>query len=109
MRATILAPRSWPSRPGLVTRMRAGTASDHHRLAVGTPHALQRADDLADRAVRLDGLDEERHQVRRSLRRRLKLRQAPHDLAPVAAALDLGQAGELTLLPLLVQPVDGDV
>src|SRR5689334_14769577 len=82
--ATTLAPRSWPSRPGLQTRTRilrsameslsqegvddgrtrrSAPTSEFGGFFVGAEDGLHRVDDLAERRVRLDGGHEARHEV----------------------------------------------
>src|SRR6266568_5786829 len=60
--AMTLAPRSWPSRPGLPTRMRARRMSELRRH-VGAEHAPERGRDLADGRVGAHRLDDRRHEV----------------------------------------------
>src|SRR5215468_9287536 len=61
----ILAPRSWPSRPGLATRMRSGRTalSEPRRVAVLPEGLAVEIRDLAQRAPRLHRGDERRHEV----------------------------------------------
>src|SRR5215218_5410642 len=70
VRATIFAPRSWPSRPGLATRTRtvmnlllACAASEHHRLLELAPHRFERGDHFANGAVGVSAVDQLVHQV----------------------------------------------
>src|SRR5579875_3193210 len=90
-RATILAPRSWPSRPGLATRTRMGLAvitksgvhndaftkaanqrlpawinSDHQPILIEMPvlHTSQRPfADFTERRIRPNAIQNEGHQV----------------------------------------------
>src|SRR5262245_42845133 len=70
-RAMIFAPRSWPSRPGLATRIRSGRTalSEPGRVAVLPEDLAVDVGDLAERAPRLDRSDERRHQVLARARR----------------------------------------
>src|SRR5947209_16206370 len=68
-RAMILAPRSWPSRPGLATTTRIffdvliGGSLEDRALPVGAEHPLEGRDDLALGGVRAGGVEQGRHQV----------------------------------------------
>src|SRR5947209_912513 len=71
-RAMILAPRSWPSRPGLATTTRIFFSVEvdmgpailkRWRLAVGAEHCLERLHHLALSDVGAGRLHEQRHQV----------------------------------------------
>src|SRR6266404_1842272 len=63
----ILAPRSWPSRPGLATRIRSvragGTPSHPRGVAIDAELLAIDVADLAERDAILHGGDERRHQV----------------------------------------------
>src|SRR5262249_30771277 len=64
-RAMILAPRSWPSRPGLATRIRSGRTalSEPGRVAILAEDLAVEIGYLAQRAARLHRRHERRHQV----------------------------------------------
>src|SRR5271169_88627 len=73
-RAMILAPRSWPSRPGFATRMRSrfsGTLnsflllerSDPRRVAIHAEHLAEDVGDFTDGALLLHGIDDRRHEI----------------------------------------------
>src|SRR5204862_7906393 len=111
-RATSLAPRSWPSSPGLATSTRTGMVvrtpshSKHDGLLELAPLVLEHADHLADRAVRLGAVDQQRHQVLAvGRRRRRQGAESGLDVGRRPGALDLGQAFELTEAALLVELV----
>src|SRR5262245_66357414 len=64
----IFTPRSWPSRPGLATRMRSGRAGidallQPGRIAVLAEDLAVDVADLAERAHRLYGSDQRQHQI----------------------------------------------
>src|SRR5262249_62097462 len=64
----IFTPRSWPSRPGLATRMRSGRAGidallEPRRIAVLAEDVAVDVGDLAEGAHRLHGGDQRRHQI----------------------------------------------
>src|SRR4029079_17954519 len=80
--ATTLAPRSWPSSPGLPTSTRIlrsmhplnpDSSERVRRLVILTKHAPQLADDPPFRAVAVGAADQVRHQVFRSRRRTLEI------------------------------------
>src|SRR5581483_6412848 len=101
-RATSLAPRSWPSRPGLATSTRTGSSvtmppSEGRRLLVLAPHVLQLALDLADRAVLLDATDQRRHEVRVAAGGGAEPGEGVERSARVASPAHLGEAVELQL------------
>src|SRR5437868_6505565 len=92
-RATSLAPRSWPSRPGLATSTRTGDGiSEHHGLLELAPLVLEHVDHLA---VLGRG---RRQRAERSL-----------DVSGRTRALHIGQPLELADAPLLVELVALDV
>src|SRR5437764_7753935 len=111
-RATSLAPRSWPSSPGLATRTRTGEAirtpshSKYDRLLELAPLVLEHADHLADGAVRLGAVDQEGHEVLAVLGggRREGAERGLH-VGGRPGALDLGQPFELADAALLVELV----
>src|SRR2546423_3941895 len=110
-RATSLAPRSWPSRPGLATSTRTGDGiSEHHGLLELAPLVLEHVDHLADRAVRLRAVDEEGHEVLVVLGRGRRQRaERSLDVSGRTRALHIGQPLELADAPLLVELVALDV
>src|SRR5829696_1185836 len=103
-RAMILAPRSWPSRPGLATTTRSRVVAgrslvaltvcslEDRCLAVGAEDLLQRGDGLALGGVGASALQQRRHQVAVRLGSRLlELTQQPLDgrtVAPLADSAD---------------------
>src|SRR2546430_10360411 len=92
--ATTLAPRSWPSSPGLATSTR-GANSENHGLLELAPGFAQHVGDLAQGAVGLDGVDQHRHQVVIAPRLGADLAQEPSHLPPLALAPDRGQPLQL--------------
>src|SRR5580704_6285200 len=63
-RAMILAPRSWPSSPGLATSTRIGKLmSDIRTLFVCPEDLAQRAAYFAKRGVGADSVEQRRHQI----------------------------------------------
>src|SRR5438105_14307738 len=67
-RAITLAPRSWPSKPGLATstRMGADMKSDAARFLVRAKNLSQGVTDLAQRRVNADRIQDKRHGIHRS-------------------------------------------
>src|SRR5262245_55554941 len=64
----ILAPRSWPSSPGLAIRMRSrrsdtGGLSDPGRIAVDAEDLAEDVGDLADRTLGVRRRDHGRHEI----------------------------------------------
>src|SRR5437763_8028304 len=106
-RATSLAPRSWPSRPGLATSTRTGDGiSEHHGLLELAPLVLEHVHHLANRAVRLRAVDETGHQVLAVLGRcGAEGGQVGAHIGGRTGALDLGEPLELAGPTLLVQLV----
>src|SRR5690348_7353018 len=63
-RAITLAPRSWPSSPGLATSTRiGGRMLEMRRLLVSPEHVAERIADLAERRVGPDRVEDVRHRV----------------------------------------------
>src|SRR5216683_2513206 len=93
-RATTLAPRSWPSRPGLATSTRGATL-ENDRLLELAPGLAQHVGDLAQGAVGLDGVDQHRHQVGVTAGGGADLAQEPSRLPGVTLAPDGSQALQL--------------
>src|SRR5690554_709908 len=112
-RAMTLAPRSWPSRPGLAMRTlilrstcppgwarpsgrrgarEAGRHSDQHRLLVDAVYLPEHVHLLAQRAERVRARHEGRHRVAALAGRRLELGQRRPGLGGVALAPDPRQA-----------------
>src|SRR5207247_2445187 len=60
-RAITLAPRSWPSRPGLAITTRSFL--DNGDFLVLAPHCAEHVAHFADGRVRPDGVENRRHQV----------------------------------------------
>src|SRR5215210_5079427 len=109
-RAMILAPRSWPSRPGLATTTRilraaAGSftpgsvdGSELRVLRIRTEDFLQRRDHLALAHPSTRAVEQERHQVLIARRSGLQRSQRRFDGSVVTRCLGLLQA---TFLPAL--------
>src|SRR4051794_40808547 len=100
-RAMILAPRSWPSRPGLATTTRilravavviGARSLEHRRLGVGPEDLLQRRDHLALAGAGTGGGGDRRHQVGVARGRLLELGEGALDGGAVAAGAGRGQA-----------------
>src|SRR6185503_15899768 len=113
--ATTLAPRSWPSRPGLAISTRMGSSivppSENRRLAPGAEDLAQHVHHLAQRRVGLGALHEGGHEVHRragvdadAVERLAHLGGAarPAQLAQLAAALALGLVADLEHLEAVV-------
>src|SRR5689334_17181381 len=89
-RATIFAPRSWPSSPGFAMRMRSRefmSRSEPCRVAVLPEDLAVEVRDLPDRAERLHRGDERRHEVLAVLRRGAHARERRARLGGVPLAL----------------------
>src|SRR3954470_6529295 len=99
VRATILAPRSWPSRPGFATRTLVATSralassrkrsSEDHRLLELAPDRFQRVHHLPHRAVVVRAVDEVMHQVVVTFRRSRQRGQAGGNRRGVTVGLHL--------------------
>src|SRR5579864_2526174 len=78
-RAITLAPRSWPSSPGLATNTRIGLfiQSDRARFPIGAEHIPQSAADFAERGISADSVQNIRHGVLRTLGRAPQRIQRP--------------------------------
>src|SRR5689334_6420372 len=91
-RATSLAPRSWPSSPGLATSTRTGIERcllEDGRLLEFAPLLFEHVDHLPNRAVSLRACDEPRHQiVVVAPGRGRKLRQGPRNISGRTGSLD---------------------
>src|SRR5688572_19364187 len=119
-RAITLAPRSWPSRPGLamttlslrivvgsvlcaVGRLHTAhcslvtTVSDYRHLFVLPPHLPKGVADLAHSRVGADRLDDRRHQIGRAIRGGSKGIERPENAIAVARLLQLFELGELRI------------
>src|SRR3954447_13634347 len=123
-RAMILAPRSWPSRPGLATTTRilrppcsagavdsavpsTGRGSLEDRgLRIGPEDLLQGGHDLALRGVGARAVEQRLHQVRLALRRLLERRQRLLHVLAVAARAHTVEAVELLALERRVDAED---
>src|SRR5512143_850569 len=109
-RAMILAPRSWPSRPGLAIRMRRRRsdtrASQPGGVAVDAEHLAEDVGDLAHRDLGLHRLDDRRHQVLSVPRRRPHRRDALVHETALAPLLALAHACHLRALDLVADTQD---
>src|SRR5918997_4628631 len=108
-RAMTLAPRSWPSSPGLATRTRIFLSLMlEGRLLVESVNVAQRVADFAERGVDADGVDGRGHRVVARARGLLQLFERVRDGAVVAPRLRLFEALELLFADGLVDDEDGD-
>src|SRR5262245_42581588 len=105
----ILAPRSWPSRPGLATRMRKGRSTEsclllvrsHPRgVAVLAEHLAEDVGDLTDAAFDPHRVEDRRHQVPSVLGCRSHRRESIAHAALVASLLAGANALDLAALEL---------
>src|SRR4051812_9584694 len=96
-RAMTLAPRSWPSRPGLATSTRIGVVIflQFSHFLVGSKHLAERIADLPEGRVRPHRVQEARHRVLRPLGGALQCSQRAVHVRLTAAA---AQRGELLFL-----------
>src|SRR6185437_11071990 len=109
-RAMILAPRSWPSRPGLATRTRIGAGMlEVSRLLIHAEDAAEGIADLAERRVTLHRVEQVRHRMLGSLRRALERIEGPLHFAVIAARAQASQFFFLVLAGRFIdlQKLDG--
>src|SRR5579862_3706244 len=103
-RAITLAPRSWPSSPGLATSTRIGRfILNVGRFLVRTEHTAKGIADFAERGIRAHGIEQERHGVLRAfggLLQRVERFLYQDIITPRA------QGGELLFLVLLGGVID---
>src|SRR6266576_2166130 len=109
-RAITLAPRSWPSRPGLATSTRIGfvICSDRARFLIGAEYVPQSVTDLAQRRVGADGIQNVRHGVVRTLGRAPEAVQRPGHLRPIPPLPQRRQFGYLAFVRCLIDLEDLD-
>src|SRR3712207_2686836 len=107
-RAMTLAPRSWPSRPGLATRTRIFlSAISESGLLVEAVHVAQRVADFAERGVGTHRLDGRRHRVVAVARGALQFFERVRDGARVAAGPGAFEPLDLLVAHALVDDEDG--
>src|SRR6267378_5959944 len=107
-RATTFAPRSWPSSPGFAMRTRIffaiGITSVEERLlpnAEGLPHHV---DDLAQRGLRADRVEDQGHRVRIPLTTLAQLIESPGVLLRVPRPPDAPKPFHLRLQRRFAHP-----
>src|SRR4030042_2950124 len=102
-RQMTLAPRSWPSRPGLAIRtlvffsvISSSTrpGSKRHRLLVFSVDVFQGIHDFSQGRIVLDGLQEKRHEVEVIDRRLLEIGQRLFNSGPRPALPHRTKAGD---------------
>src|ERR1043166_8223241 len=111
-RAITLAPRSWPSRPGLAMTTRSflksaiyplkSATSYHRNLFVLAPDLAQRVAHLADRRIGADRIEDGRHDVLARARDRAQPIERALDAVRVARPLQPLELRELFLGGALV-------
>src|ERR1043166_3586009 len=99
-RAMTLAPRSWPSRPGLATSTRMGYPSglDNRGLRVSAEHGAQRIADLAQGAIGLYRIQDERHGVRGTFGGTAQVVQRTGDSLAAPAGAEVAKLSRLVIL-----------